>query len=85
MTVFKNPNDPDNVMLIATLTNWVRDKVMDEKISIEIVELDCADPGCIDKETKIILSLEGKAVNNYRIHKPLVFVRKLDIDFIFKK
>lgn len=85
MATFKNPNDPDNLIIIGKIQEWVRSAMkLEAKVSVEIIEVDCADPGCMDKETRIIVGdVEGER-KQYRIHKPLVFVRKPDVDYLIK-
>jgi hypothetical protein len=85
MTTFRNPNDPNNTIITAKVQEWTR-LAMDlkEDTIIEVVEVDCADPGCMDKETKIILTTGQGNKKQFRIHKPLVYVRKPDIQHLVK-
>ena len=85
MTTFKNPNDPDNLIIKSKVQEWMRSVMkLEEHAKIQVEELDCADPGCIDKETRItLIPIEGNK-EQFRIHKPLVFVRKPDIEHLLK-
>ncbi len=85
MATFKNPNDPENFILIAKIHEWVKEKMKLENNSIvQVIEIDCSDPGCMDKATKILITSEGKPLVQYSIHKPLVYVRKPDIELLTK-
>ncbi len=85
MTTFRNPNDPNNTIITAKIQEWVKSELnLSEDTSIQVLEVDCADVGCVDKETRITLSLNNNFVKQYRIHKPIVYVRKLDIDHLIK-
>jgi hypothetical protein len=85
MITFKNPNDPDNVVITSKIQEWIKDKLnLKENAIIQVSEMDCADPGCADKETRITIVLEETTTKQYRIHKPLVFVRQRDIDHLIK-
>jgi hypothetical protein len=86
MTIFKNPNDPDNHIITAKVQEWVKDKMtIPEGTIIEIQELNCSDPGCMDKETRIFLSFKDNTRKQFRIHKPLVYIRKRDVDQLMKE
>jgi hypothetical protein len=75
---FINPNDPEGLKTRQTLANWVLQFWLADTLdSISFTELDCADPGCVVKETLIHFEKNGHAVTK-RIHKPLVFLRKSD-------
>ena len=81
MATFKNPHDPDNIIITGKVREWVREKMkLTEDTLIQVIELNCADPGCMDKETRILLTSPSSGMIQYRVHKPLVYVRKPDID-----
>ncbi len=81
MATFKNPNDPDNIIITEKVQEWFRERMELQKDTIiHVVEIDCADPGCMDKETRITLSFPDGLRKQFRIHKPLVFVRKKDVE-----
>ncbi len=81
MTTFKNPHDPDNSATIAQLEALVRSLLsLPENTSVQVLELNCMDPGCMDKETRIIITSPEAPVKQFRIHKPLVFIRKRDLE-----
>jgi hypothetical protein len=85
MAVFKNPKDPENYKLVATLEALV--KLCSAPLLVDwvdVVEIDCADPGCVDKTTKITVAYQDKSTRNFHIHKPIVFVRKSDVEKLFK-
>lgn len=85
MTTFKNPNDPENVIITAKVQEWVRAKMnLNEDTMVQVLELNCMDPGCMDKETRILLTTHGQLPRQYRVHKPLVYVRQWDIDQLVK-
>jgi hypothetical protein len=63
----------------------VRSKMsLPENTSIQVLELNCIDPGCMDKETRIIITSSDNVTKQFRIHKPLVFVRQNDIDHLLE-
>ena len=83
MTIFRNPHDPDNKIIIEKIAEWVREKFnISGGIAIHVKEMDCADPHCVDMETVVSLIEEGKIIKTIRVHKPIVYVRKWDIDQI---
>ena len=83
MTVFRNPHDPENIIIKTKIQEWIRTKLnLKESSTIEVSEVDCADPGCVDKETRIIVTIKDTPTKLYRIHKPIVYVRKLDVDHL---
>lgn len=84
MAIFKNPNDPDNIFIITKVKEWVKAKLnLDEASLIQVIEVDCADPGCMDKATRILITSIDNTMRQFSIHKPLVYVRKPDIDQVF--
>ncbi len=86
MAEFKNPNDPENINLISTLDVLIREMIAPKNPkTIRISEIDCADPGCVDKATKIELIESNATAFVYTIHKPLVFVRKQDLEKALQK
>ena len=78
MSLFKNPNDPDNSKITKLVKDWVREKFPSHKDAIiTVTELQCSDPGCPDMETVIAIYDEKKV--QFKIRKPLNYVRKWDI------
>ena len=68
----------------AAIKKWVKEKLqLSDDITIMVTEINCWEPNCPDKETVIAILQEG---NNKKvsIKKPLLFVRKWDIDGLFK-
>jgi hypothetical protein len=81
MTTFKNPHDPDNSATIAKLETLVRSLLsLPENTTVQVLELNCMDPGCMDKETRFIITSPESVTKQFRIHKPLVFIRQRDIE-----
>ena len=92
MNAFKNPLDPDNLKAKDLLKKWLSTKLkLGATARIDIAEYQCADPGCIHAETifKVSESLNTpEGINEvgqiYKIAKPLVFIRRWDIDGIIQ-
>jgi hypothetical protein len=77
---FVNPNDTGNAKLYALIGQWVRARfALDDQAEISVSEIKCTDPGCPDIDTYIYVKTE-QGLKKYRIAKPLVYVRKWDID-----
>lgn len=77
---FINPNDTSNTKLHSLIRTWVKDKFnLQEPWDLNVAEIKCADPGCPDIDTYITVVKEGQT-RKFRIAKPLVYVRKWDID-----
>ncbi len=84
-TTFKNPNDPDNIIITAKVHEWVRAKMnLSDDVLVQVIEVDCSDPGCMNKETRILVTKSDTGMKQYRVHKPLVYVRPADIDYLLK-
>ena len=82
---FINPNDPDGTKTKATIALWFRLKFdLAEEVAVDIVEIKCSDPGCVDVDTHFTFLLEGQQ-QHYIIKKPLVYIRKWDLNHMFKK
>jgi hypothetical protein len=88
MSKFNNPLDPENVEIRKAIRSWVIEKLSldTEKYAIEINENTCTEPYCIHSETLIIIAAEATYLNEktsenlyYSISKPIIFVRKIDI------
>jgi nitrate reductase delta subunit len=66
------------------IKKWVKEKMsLDDEVTIMVTELSCSDPGCPDKET-IIGIIQKDNNKKFSIKKPLLYVRKWDIDALFK-
>lgn len=77
---FVNPNDTANTKLHQLIRSWVKDKfALEESFDLTVSEIKCADPGCPDIDTYITIEQEGTS-RKFRIAKPLVYVRKWDIE-----
>ena len=84
MTKFTNPNDPNNTQIHSVLKRWISEKLnLNEGTVIEIEEHGCTEASCVHAETFFHIkngeNTEGGA-SFYKIAKPLVFIRKWDID-----
>ena len=88
MKKFTNPNDPENVQLKSTLKRWISEKlVLSQEAVIEIEEHNCTEVSCVYAETVFTIKntpdvsgqVEG-VMDFYKIAKPLVFIRKWDIE-----
>jgi hypothetical protein len=94
MKAFINPHDPDNTALKITLTDWLKTKLaLNDDTEVSIHEHLCSEPNCIHAETifRVENTVEarnpdasGKGVNFYKITKPIVYVRKWDLDGLKK-
>ena len=82
MNAFKNPLDPENIHIRTAIRKWVIDRFkLDESADIGIVEHNCSEASCVHAETVIsVLNTEGG--HFYKIAKPLVFVRKIDVSLM---
>jgi hypothetical protein len=77
---FINPNDAGNAKLYKHIEQWVKAKFnLSEAAEITVSEIKCADAGCPDIDTYIYVKDQNEQ-KKYRIAKPLVYVRKWDID-----
>lgn len=82
MTQFKNPNDPENIQIKTAIRQWIIDRFkLDESINIDIVENRCTEASCVHAETIILVS-DTEGSRFYKISKPLVFIRKLDVSLM---
>ena len=92
MNTFKNPFDPDNSQTKVLLKQWVATKLtLSPQAVVEILEHHCSDSACLHAETIFRITdfnTEGGVITRnsdeklYKIPKPLVFIRKWDIDNI---
>ncbi len=90
MTQFKNPLDPDNIQIRMAIRKWLIDCFkLDESARIEIVEHRCSEASCVHAETVISVAYSDdtsrdnrEGVYYYKISKPLVFIRKIDVSLI---
>jgi hypothetical protein len=87
MNVFKNPLDPENIEIKKAIQKWVIERFkLENSVQIEIIEHRCTEASCVHAETIITVSsasgTEGGAF--YKIAKPLVFIRKIDIALMQK-
>ncbi len=64
----------------AAIKKWVKEKMqLSDDVIVMVTEINCGEPNCPDKETIIAIMQQG---NNQKISikKPLLYVRKWDID-----
>lgn len=79
--MFRNPFDEGNVKITRKVKEWVTTRFMlSDSDIIMVMEVKCIDPNCPDYETKITILKSNGQNANYKIRKPLTFVRKWDID-----
>lgn len=77
---FSNPRDPEGKIIREKIAEWLllfEPAYADARIDIE--DVPCQDPGCPDRET--LISINNTERKEIRIRKPLVYVRKWDIEF----
>jgi hypothetical protein len=90
MQKFTNPNDPNNTQLNATLKRWISEKLLlNDAASIKIQEHHCTDASCLHAETVFQVkkgedTQEREGGDLYKIAKPLVFIRKWDVEAMRK-
>ena len=84
MTTFTNPLDPENIEIKKAIRQWVIDRFkLGASVQIGIVEHQCAEASCVHAETVIsIKNTEG--AESYKIAKPLVYIRKIDVALMQK-
>lgn len=79
MGMFKNPNDPDNQMIRDKIKEWLLQYLHIDQSSVSSIdEVPCRDPGCPDIFTRIVC-IQNTEPKEFIVHKPLTFVRKVDI------
>jgi hypothetical protein len=80
MQKFINPNDKSGEKTRETLRRWVAERLKLPDIdSVVIQEHVCSDSSCLHAETVFsVQNTEGVAL--YKVAKPLVYVRKWDIE-----
>ena len=85
MNTFKNPNDPDNTQLKSTLKNWISAHLkLSKEAIIDIEEHQCTEASCVHAETLFQTPNTEGGYDVYKIAKPLVFIRKWDIEAMKK-
>ena len=81
MNKFTNPNDPENAQLKAVLKRWISEKLtLSSETLIEIEEHQCTEASCVHAETVFQVKNTEGGYDVYKIAKPLVFIRKWDIE-----
>jgi hypothetical protein len=89
MKRFINPLDPENHQIKAALRLWLIERLkLDADAVVQILEQTCTEPSCVYAETVIVIentghrasAESGKEVQFYKITKPLVYIRKGDLD-----
>lgn len=87
MNVFKNPLDPENIEIKKAIQKWVIERFkLENSVQIEIIEHRCTEASCVHAETVIsVLNVrDTEGVAFYKIAKPLVYIRKIDIALMQK-
>lgn len=82
MNAFKNPLDPENIEIQKAIRKWVTERLkLDDSQHIDIIEHRCTEASCVHAETVISVSNARNTEGGifYKIAKPLVFIRKIDI------
>ena len=82
MNAFKNPLDPENIDIQKAIRKWVTEQLkLDSSKHINIIEHRCTEASCVHAETVISVSngQDTEGGTFYKIAKPLVFIRKIDI------
>jgi len=78
---FSNPRDPEGIVIRQKIAEWLlfyENRYAQSEILIE--DVPCIDIGCPDRET--LISIAGSGMKEeIRIRKPLVYIRKWDIEF----
>lgn len=83
--MFKNPNDPNNIVITQKVKEWLMlryDLKSDD--GLEVSEIPCNEINCPDMETLLRIPLVSGVIRELRIRKPLVYIRKWDIDALIK-
>jgi hypothetical protein len=76
--MFKNPHDPENVIITQKVIEWTRAKFeLDDNIEVLISEVGCSDANCPCVQT--LIAIQTVPQQMLRIGKPLTFVRKWDV------
>jgi hypothetical protein len=79
--LFKNPLDPENKQAIEFIKKWTKEVAhIDEDAAISILETACVNPDCPGTSTTITITGPQKNTKSFSLHKPLVFIRKTDIE-----
>ena len=82
--IFKNPLDPENKNAREFITTWLKEILaLNDSTKVIINEIECVNPDCPGTETIISIVDEGNISKKIRLHKPLVFIRKVDIEKCF--
>lgn len=77
---FINPNDPKNESLLSKLKEWLQKHLgFSAEIQISYSEMRCADPACPCVQTFLKVQLPSGELKSFRIGKPLVYIREMDI------
>lgn len=82
---FHNPRDPENAEVTRAIKNWVSELTwVSEDGVVMVTEVNCLDDGCPDMET-LIHVLDKPHDRSYRIRKPLIFVRRRDVEAVIRE
>lgn len=82
---FINPKDPENLAITKKIKEWTAHTFsLPDDAFIFLAEVGCPDPGCPDLFTNLSIHYSNKEIKHFSIGKPLTFVRKWDIEALFK-
>jgi hypothetical protein len=84
MQKFINPNDPNNLQTLAWIERQTRLLLETEVGTISVEELSCNEAGCL-QATSVICWANDADIRYFKIFKPLVFIRKRDIEAALKQ
>lgn len=62
------------------IKDWTRQYLKLQDNLVLVAEVNCAEPNCPDKETLITVFYKNGAPSKFTVRKPLVYVRKWDIE-----
>jgi hypothetical protein len=84
MDLFSRTNlkaDPDKVKQVKT---WISEILsIDKQVAISLNQLTCREPNCPPIETAIVIML--KPPKQYKIHKSIAEIERVDIEQIIKQ
>lgn len=84
MQKFTNPNDPENVQTLAWIQKQASLALETATETISVEELSCNESSCLHATVVIGWSNDAN-IKYFKIPKPLVFIRKGDIERALKQ
>lgn len=67
------------------IKEWTRQYFGLQDDIVLVAEVNCAEPNCPDKETMITVFRKDGAPGKFNIRKPLVYVRKWDVETLARQ